>query len=316
MTIDPDINDVVMTANHKENVVNAECRETVSEPNLSTSVQTEASLAKIAIIWTALSLVLMLVWLDEGIVATAIPSISDDFNSLHDIGWYASSYLFALSALQLPFGRVYKDFKAKPTFLTCLFVFEIGSIVQASSPSSVVFIIGRALAGIGGAGVITGALVIFSDEFPARYVPFAMGSIGFTYGIGIVAGPILGGVISKSYLTWRWCFWINPIIVRLIIAHFADTSLPLPVSGRFDTRNFRLETTQTRVRSSGAVHIDQIEKSRLVGSGIISSNDPLSIAGSRVWINRRDLVRPPHYCITCRFWGSFYALHDIALANR
>ncbi|KAL9089031.1 MAG: hypothetical protein Q9159_002749 [Coniocarpon cinnabarinum] len=161
--------------------------------------------------WAAVSTLVMLVWLDEGIVATAIPSISNQFNALSDVGWYGSSYLFALCSFQLPFGKIYKDFALRTTFFTTLVVFEVGSIVQASSQSSAAFIVGRVIAGVGGAGVLTGILVIFSECMPKRYVPFAMGSIGWVYGIGVVAGPILGGVITKSSLTWRWCFWINPI---------------------------------------------------------------------------------------------------------
>lgn len=155
-------------------------------------------------VYLSVSLLAMLVWLDEGIVATAIPSISDRFNALSDIGWYGSAYLFALCSFQLPFGKVYKDFPLKPTFMLCMLLFEVGSIVQAAAPSSAAFITGRCIAGIGGAGVLTGALIIYSESMPKTWVPFAMGSIGWIYGVGVIAGPIMGGAITRSRLTWRW----------------------------------------------------------------------------------------------------------------
>lgn len=171
------------------------------EPDLESDTE---SLTKIVLLWFALSFVVLLVWLDEGIVATAIPSITDRFNSTSDIAWYGSAYTMALCAMQLPLGRIYQDFPTKPVFYSSIAVFEVGSLIQATSPSSLVFILGRAIAGAAGAGVLTGTLVIFTELIPQKYMPFFMSSFGWVYGVGIVAGPILGGIISNSSLTWRW----------------------------------------------------------------------------------------------------------------
>jgi hypothetical protein len=81
-----------------------------------------------------MAFICLLVWLDEAILATAIPRISDEFNSFDQIGWYGPSYLFGLCASQLPFGRAYKDFPSKITYLVSLGIFEIASIVQANLP--------------------------------------------------------------------------------------------------------------------------------------------------------------------------------------
>ena len=60
---------------------------------------------KLALITLALCLSVFLVALDNTIIATAIPKITDRFNSLGDIGWYGSSYLLTTCALQLFFGK-------------------------------------------------------------------------------------------------------------------------------------------------------------------------------------------------------------------
>ena len=86
-------------------------------------------MSRVVVLWLATSLVVLLVWLDEGIIATAIPKITDRFDSLVDVSWYASSYLFALSAFQLSFGRVYKDFATTRTYLIYIFVLEMGSLI-------------------------------------------------------------------------------------------------------------------------------------------------------------------------------------------
>ena len=152
----------------------------------------------------ALGLVCFLVWLDEGILATVIPSISNHFQSFSALAWYAPSYLFGLCAFQLPFGRVYKDFPTRPTFLVSLFIFEVASIIQAAAPNSAAFIVGRVIAGIGGSGVLTGALTILSQEIPKSKLPFVMGSFSWVHGVCGITGPIIGGAIASSRLSWRW----------------------------------------------------------------------------------------------------------------
>ena len=61
--------------------------------------------AKLAVILAALCLSVFLLALDNTIIATAIPKITDHFNSLGDVGWYGSSYLLTTCALQLFFGK-------------------------------------------------------------------------------------------------------------------------------------------------------------------------------------------------------------------
>ena len=151
-----------------------------------------------------IAIICLLIWLDEAILATAIPRISDDFDAFDQIAWYGPSYLFGLCACQLPFGRIYKDFPSKASYLGSLLIFEVASIIQAAAPSSEAFIVGRVFAGIGGSGVLSGSLTIFSEEVPKAKLPYVMGSFGWIHGIGVVAGPIIGGAITSSSLTWRW----------------------------------------------------------------------------------------------------------------
>jgi len=56
---------------------------------------------------------LFLVALDRTIIATAIPRITDDFQSLGDIGWYGSAYMLTTAASQLLFGRIFKFYHIK-----------------------------------------------------------------------------------------------------------------------------------------------------------------------------------------------------------
>ncbi|KAI2487145.1 hypothetical protein Ptr902_01278 [Pyrenophora tritici-repentis] len=72
---------------------------------------------KLYIIVAAVAFVGFLMLLDNMIVSTAIPRITDEFHSLADVGWYASAYQFGSSVPRPLTGRIYKYFNTKSTFL-------------------------------------------------------------------------------------------------------------------------------------------------------------------------------------------------------
>src|SRR2546423_5871359 len=117
---------------------------------------------KLAIIIFALALAVFLMALDNTIIATAIPRITDKFNSLNDVGWYGGAYLLTTCSLQLFFGKLYTFYSVKWIYLGALGMFELGSLVCAVAPNSTAFIIGRAIAGIGASGIFSGAILIIS----------------------------------------------------------------------------------------------------------------------------------------------------------
>lgn len=148
--------------------------------------------------------------LDSTVIATAIPRMTSDFNSLNDIGWYGAAYLVAQIALIPTCGRIYTFYNIKWTYCALLTIFGIGSIVCAAAPSSMAFIIGRAVAGLGGAGLLSGAAVIVSYCVELNKRAFMMAIIFATYSLGSVVGPLIGGVITDNKtLTWRFIFWLN-----------------------------------------------------------------------------------------------------------
>ena len=142
--------------------------------------------------------------------ATAIPRITSDFNSLNDIGWYGASYLVTQMSLLPTCGRIYTFFDVKWSYIVLMLIFELGSIICAVAQGSTMLIVGRAISGIGAAGLLSGAAVIVSYCIPLRKRAMLMGMISAVYGVGSVSGPLVGGVITDNpKLTWRFCFWIN-----------------------------------------------------------------------------------------------------------
>ena len=103
---------------------------------------------KLAVIVVALVLSIFLVALDMTIVATAIPHITDEFHSLNQVGWYGSAFFLTVGAFQSTWGKAYKYFHLKPSFLVAIAIFELGSLICGVAQNSTTLIIGRAIAGM------------------------------------------------------------------------------------------------------------------------------------------------------------------------
>ncbi|CAI6340664.1 unnamed protein product [Periconia digitata] len=172
---------------------------------------------KLTLIMASLYLAVFLVALDRTIIATAIPQITNEFHSLTDIGWYASSYMMTSCAFQLWFGKLYVYYSTKYVFLLAIALFEIGSAICGAAPNSVAFIWGRSIAGFGSAGIFNGSIVIIVHTIPLAKRPMFQGLFGAVFGIASVVGPLIGGAFT-THVTWRWGFYINLPIGGVAVA--------------------------------------------------------------------------------------------------
>ena len=163
---------------------------------------------RLIFIIVALVLGIFLVSLDLTIVATAIPKITSEFHGLDDVAWYSAAFFMTIGGFQSAWGKAYKFFPLKVTFLVSIFVFELGSLICGVAPSSTALIVGRAVAGLGAAGIGSGTYTIIAFSASPKTRPMFTGIIGSAYGIAAVVGPLIGGALADK-VSWRWCFYIN-----------------------------------------------------------------------------------------------------------
>ncbi|KND88271.1 putative HC-toxin efflux carrier TOXA, partial [Tolypocladium ophioglossoides CBS 100239] len=145
---------------------------------------------------------------DRTVVATAIPRITDEFNSFGDIGWYAGAYALSGCAMQLPLGPFYSFYPPKVVFMALLFVFIVGSAIGAGAPNSATIVVGRAIQGVGCAGVFSGSIILLRDNVPLQRRPMFIGAAMATMSVSSIIGPLIGGALTSN-ASWRWCFIIN-----------------------------------------------------------------------------------------------------------
>ncbi|KAL8753098.1 MAG: hypothetical protein Q9184_005521 [Pyrenodesmia sp. 2 TL-2023] len=168
--------------------------------------------------------------LDNTIVADVQPAIVERFGSIEKLPWLSVAFLVSAAATNLVWGKIYAQFDAKYIYLLCLFLFEAGSAICGAAPTMDALIIGRAICGVGGAGMYLGVMTLLSVTTTEHERPTYIGFTGLTWGAGTVLGPIIGGAFTDSSATWRWAFYINLVVAAICLPVYFF-SLP-----RFDPR--------------------------------------------------------------------------------
>jgi EmrB/QacA subfamily drug resistance transporter len=155
--------------------------------------------------------------LDNTILASALPTIGRGFGDPAGLPWLITIYLLAATAGMPLYGKLADIHGRRFALCIAIAAHMAGSLVCALAPSILVLIAGRAVQGIGGAGLSSVSVVILGDAAPPkeRWRYYAYFSIVYT--TAGACGPALGGFLAE-HVHWAAIFWLNIPLGLLALA--------------------------------------------------------------------------------------------------
>jgi EmrB/QacA subfamily drug resistance transporter len=181
---------------------------------------------RIWIIFSALIAGMLLASLDQTIVSTAMPTIVGDLGGVEHQVWITTAYILATTIVMPIYGKFGDVLGRRRLFMIAIAVFTLASIGCAFATDFWMFVVFRALQGLGGGGLMILSQAIIADIVPASERGKYLGPLGGIFGLAAVAGPLLGGFFV-DHLTWQWAFYIN-IPVGIAAFLIAVLALRLP----------------------------------------------------------------------------------------
>jgi len=147
--------------------------------------------------------------LDVVVVSTALPTLQHKLGaSLADLEWTINAYSLVFGALMLTGAALGDRFGRRRMYVLGLMTFVAGSAFAAVSSGAGMLITARVVQGAGAAVLVPLTLTLISDAFPPDKRGAAIGIWGGITGLGVAAGPVVGGAMVQG-LSWQWIFWVN-----------------------------------------------------------------------------------------------------------
>jgi MFS transporter, DHA2 family, multidrug resistance protein len=167
--------------------------------------------------------------LDTTIANVALPYIQGSVSASQDqIAWVLTSYIAAAAIMTPPTGYLAGRFGVKPLFLVCVAGFTVASMLCGMAQSLVEIVLFRILQGMFGAALVPLSQSVLLGIYPPERQGFAMALFGVGVMAGPVLGPVLGGWLTENY-SWRYVFYIN---LPIGVLAFLGMLVFLPATGR------------------------------------------------------------------------------------
>ena len=169
----------------------------------------------------AVMLAALMQTLDQTITNVALPTIQGNLGASQDEGtWVITSYVIA-SIVVIPLTPWLQNRFGRRNYLVASVIgFTLASVACGAADSLTMLVIGRAVQGAFGGGLLVTGQSILRDTFPPEQLGTSQGIFAIGAIMGPACGPPLGGILVDNW-SWNWCFDINilPGIVSAVILH-------------------------------------------------------------------------------------------------
>jgi MFS family permease len=131
-------------------------------------------------------------------IVPLVPLYAQDFGlSTVQVGVLLASVNVAVMALSVPLGRLSDTFGGRRMTVLAAAIYALASVGQGISTNYELLVTSWAVFGVGVAIVASGSLAWLSDALPPDKRASVLGGVATVSGIGIIAGPLFGGIVVE-----------------------------------------------------------------------------------------------------------------------
>ena len=205
------------------------------------------------------SIAYLMITLDALVVTTALPSIHRDLGGTVDtLQWTVNAYSLAFGATILTASAIGDRLGRRRVFVWGLALFTLASAICALAGSADLLVAFRAVQGVGAGIVMPLGLTLLTSAFPVERRGAVVGIWGGIAGLGVAAGPLVGGAVTQG-ISWHWIFWVNvPIGIVAVLASNARLAESTGPTAALDIPALALATSGIGVLIWGTVRASQV----------------------------------------------------------
>src|SRR6516225_7102622 len=201
------------------------CMDVSQEAGVGRGAERVASAAGMVLLTLASAQFLMT--LDSSVMNVSIATVAKDVGTtVTGIQTAITFYTLVMASLMITGGKVGQILGRKRAFSIGCVIYGCGSLITALSPNLAVLLVGwSVLEGVGAALIMPAIVALVASNFDRSQRPRAYGLVASAGAIAVAAGPLIGGLFT-TYLSWRWVFAGEVLIVLIILAftrRIADT---------------------------------------------------------------------------------------------
>ena len=146
--------------------------------------------------------------LDQTVVGTALPRIITDLGGNGIYTWAFTAYLLTSTISGPLYGKLSDIFGRRPVFLTGVGVFMIGSVLSGLSAEMWQLVLARGVQGLGAGALFPISMAVIGDLFAPSERGRYQGLFGAVFGLSVLVGPAIGGLITDT-VGWPFVFFFN-----------------------------------------------------------------------------------------------------------